>query len=148
MPLVQKFTCNEIASQFFITNALFPPQLTANSCFWAFQTVSLPHELRCKMGRSGAVNAHVRAKKSRRNFSQRTHPIHPTRSQTHVLGRFGPFRYCTNFDAIRAEMVRFMHKFVQRSRVGIFTTNAPDPPHWIPKTCFEAFRTVSLLHEL
>ena len=40
----------------------------------AFGTVWLPYETRCKMGRS---SAQIRATKSRRNFSQRTHPIHP-----------------------------------------------------------------------
>ena len=40
----------------------------------AFGTVWLPYETRCKTGRTSAK---VRAAKSRRNFSQRTHPIHP-----------------------------------------------------------------------
>ena len=40
----------------------------------AFGTVWLPYETRWKMGRTSAK---VRATKSRRNFSQRTHPIHP-----------------------------------------------------------------------
>ena len=40
----------------------------------AFGTVCLPYETRCKTGRT---NAKVRATKSRRNFSQRTHPIQP-----------------------------------------------------------------------
>ena len=40
----------------------------------AFGTVWLPYETRCKTGRTSAK---VRATKSRRNFSQRTHPIHP-----------------------------------------------------------------------
>ena len=40
----------------------------------AFGTVWLPYETRCKTGRTCAK---VRAMKSRRNFSQRTHPIHP-----------------------------------------------------------------------
>ena len=42
----------------------------------AFGTVWLPYETRCKMGRT---SAEVRATKSLRNFSQRTHPIHPVR---------------------------------------------------------------------
>ena len=42
----------------------------------AFGTVWLPYETRCKTGRTSAT---VRASKSRRNFSQRTHPIHPIR---------------------------------------------------------------------
>src|SRR6185312_404121 len=41
-----------------------------------FGTVWMPYETRCKTGRTSAK---VRATKSRRNFSQRTHPIHPIR---------------------------------------------------------------------
>ena len=55
------------------------PKLT----FWfvlfylgAFGTIWLPYETRCKTGRTSAK---VRATKLRRNFSQRTHPIHPIR---------------------------------------------------------------------
>ena len=40
----------------------------------AFGTVLLPYETRCKTGRTSAK---VRAIKSRRNFLQRMHPIHP-----------------------------------------------------------------------
>ena len=40
----------------------------------AFGTVWLPDETRCKTGRT---SANIRAMKSHRNFSQRTHPIHP-----------------------------------------------------------------------
>ena len=48
----------------------------------AFGTVWLPYETGCKMGRTSAK---VRATKSRRNFSQRTHPIHTVGPQTDVL---------------------------------------------------------------
>jgi len=41
----------------------------------AFGTVWLPYETWCKTGRTSAK---VRATKSLRNFSQRTHPIHPS----------------------------------------------------------------------
>ena len=40
----------------------------------AFGTVWLPYETRCKMGRTSPK---VCATRSRRNYSQRTHPIHP-----------------------------------------------------------------------
>ena len=40
----------------------------------ALGTVCLSYETRCKTGRTSAK---VRATKSRRNFSRRTHPIHP-----------------------------------------------------------------------
>ena len=43
----------------------------------AFGTVWLPYETRCKTCRTSAK---VSATKSRRNFLQRTHPIHPIRS--------------------------------------------------------------------
>ena len=42
--------------------------------YGAFGTVWLSYETRCKTGRTGAK---VRATKSLRNFSQRSHPIHP-----------------------------------------------------------------------
>src|SRR6185312_779275 len=41
----------------------------------AFGTVWLPYETRCK---TGQTSAKVRATKSRRNLSQRTHPMHPS----------------------------------------------------------------------
>src|SRR6185312_7771916 len=40
----------------------------------AFGTIWLPYGIRCKTGRTSAK---VRATKSRRIFSHRTHPIHP-----------------------------------------------------------------------
>ena len=42
----------------------------------AFGTVSLLHKTRFKMGQPVAINAKVRATKSRQNFSKPTHPIH------------------------------------------------------------------------
>src|SRR6185437_5171910 len=58
----------------------------------AFGTVWLPYETRCKTGRTSAK---VRATQSRRNFSQRTHPIHPLDTKltfccvSYYLGAFG-----------------------------------------------------------
>ena len=43
----------------------------------AFGSVSLLHKTCCKTSQTGAINAKVRATKSCRNFSQRTHPIQP-----------------------------------------------------------------------
>jgi hypothetical protein len=44
---------------------------------------------------------------------------------------------------VQPSLVQLVHKLVQRSRVGIlFTTNAPDPPHWTLNSCFGAFRTI------
>jgi hypothetical protein len=76
------------------------------------------------------------------------HPIHSIGPKTHVLGRFGPFRYSTKFNAKLAELVPLTHKFAKQSRIGIFfATNAPDPLHWSQNSCFGVFRIVSLLYE-
>ena len=70
-------------------------------------------------GLKWCINAQVCAMKSHRNFSQLTHPIPLIGIITHVFGAFhsvwlhlGLFRYCTKVDAMRAEMVELMHKFV------------------------------------
>jgi hypothetical protein len=57
------------------------------------------------MGRTGAINAQVRATMLRRMFSQQTHQIHPIGYQTQVLGHFGPFHCCINFGAKLAKLV-------------------------------------------
>jgi hypothetical protein len=53
-------------------------------------------------------------------FSQRTHPIHSIGSKTHVLGRLGPFRYCTKVDAKLAELAPLTPKFAKQTFVLIF----------------------------
>jgi hypothetical protein len=58
--------------------------------------------------------------KSRRNFSQRTHPIHSIGPKTYVSGCFRTFRYSTKVDAKLAELVPLTHQFVKESRVRIF----------------------------
>src|SRR6185437_13085725 len=93
--LVQKFVprsriglfCNERTR-----STPFVPKLT----FWcvlyylgAFGTIWFPYETRCKTSQNSAK---VCASKSQRNFSQRTHPIHPIGPQTNVLVRFILFR--------------------------------------------------------
>src|SRR6185295_18214261 len=60
-------------------------------CLGASGTVWLPYETRRKTGRTSAK---VRATKSRRNFSQGTHPIHPIRPLADILVRFILFE-CT-----------------------------------------------------
>ena len=62
------------------THPIHPP-LDPKLLFWcvsyylgAFGMVWLPYETRCKTGRTSAKG---RAVRSRRNYSQRTHPIHP-----------------------------------------------------------------------
>jgi hypothetical protein len=136
-------------SKFFTITAPDPPNLNPNSCLGAFGTVSLLTELRCKMGRTGAINALVRATKSRRNFSQLTHPIHLIGPQINVLWHFRPFRYCKNFGAKWAELVQLIHKFVQQSHVGIFhnertrsTSLYPKLMFWFISDCFITARTL------
>ena len=51
----------------------------------AFGTVRLPYETWCKSGRTSAK---FRATKSHRNFSHRTHPIHPFDPKLKILVRF------------------------------------------------------------
>ena len=45
-------------------------------CLGAFGNISLLHETRCKTGRTGAINAKVRATKSCQNFWKHRCPIH------------------------------------------------------------------------
>jgi hypothetical protein len=129
-------------------NAPDLPHWTPKSCFGAFQTVSLLHEFWCKMCQTGAIIEQVRATTSRRNLSHQMHPIHPIVLKLMFLGHFGLFRYCTNFSAKRAKHVRLMHKFMQRSRVGMFRNERIRSTPFVPKLMFWAFRTISLLHEL
>jgi hypothetical protein len=53
-------------------------------------------------------------------FSQRTQLIHSIEPKTHVLGRFGPFHYCTKVDTKLTKQVRLAHKFAKQTRVRIF----------------------------
>ena len=69
-----KSSGHEVASEFFTTNATDPPHWTLNSCFGLFSTIWV------HLGLFGCRTKHgakVHATKSHRNFSQRTHPIHP-----------------------------------------------------------------------
>src|SRR6185437_2248219 len=66
----------------------------------AFGTVWSRYKTRCKTGRTSAK---VRATKSRRNFSQRTHLIHPIGPQTTIFVRF------VLFGCIRDHLVALRH---------------------------------------
>jgi hypothetical protein len=68
-----------------------------------------------------------------RNFSQRTHLIHYVGPKTHVLGRFGPFRYSTKVDAKLAELVPLSHKFAKQSRIRIFRNERTRSTPFDPK---------------
>jgi hypothetical protein len=70
------------------------------------------------------------------NFSQRMHPIHSIGPKTQVLGRFGPFRYCTKVDAKLAELVPITYKFAKQSRVLIFRNERTQSTLFDPKLMF------------
>src|SRR6185437_195548 len=78
--LVQKFVPQSRVGHFRnerIRSIQLDPKLTfwcVSYCLGAFGTIWLPFETRSKTGRTSAK---VRATMLRRNFSQRTHPIHP-----------------------------------------------------------------------
>jgi len=122
--------CHEVALEFFTTNAPDPPHWTLNSCFLAFciiwdRLVALQNW--CKTGRT---NAKVRATKSHRNFSQRTHPMvrnTPKHEFSVQWGGSGAF-------VAKCSCHEFASEF--------FATNAPDRPHWTLNSSFVAFRTI------
>ena len=110
------------------------PKLT----FWcisdylgAFGTVWLHYETRCKAGRTSAK---VRATKSHRNFSQRTHPIHPIGSKTDVLVRFilfGCIRDRLNALRNSVQTGRTSSKVrATKSRKNFSQRTHPIHPHW------------------
>jgi hypothetical protein len=92
----------------------------------AFWTILLPYETNFKTGRTGAINAKVRAVKFCWNLSQQTHlstpldPKHMFSCISYSLGAFGTILlpHETNFKMGRTGQL--MQKFVPRSRVVIF----------------------------
>ena len=58
-----------------------------------FGTIRLPYETWCKMS---GTSSKVRTTKSHRNFSHRTHPIHPLDPKLKILVRFILFRCIWN----------------------------------------------------
>ena len=88
-----KSSWHEDVSEFFATNTPDPPHWTLNTCFGAFLTICVhlgPLGCLTKLGaKTFRISAKVRATRSRRSFSRRTHPIHPIGS--HVLVGFIPF---------------------------------------------------------
>ena len=136
---VQKFEPRSHDGIFRNKHTLSTP-LDTKLTFWcvsyylgAFGTDWLPFETRCKMGRTSAK---IRATKSRRIFSQRTHPTHPIGPSTNVLVHF------VLFACIRDRLVALRNS-VQNGpneckssyhevALDFFATNAPDPPHLNP----------------
>ena len=109
----------------------------------AFRTIWLPYEARCKTGRTCAK---VRATKSRRNFSERTHPIRPIGPYTNVLVRsvlFGCIQY--SLVALQNSVQNGPNKCKSSCHEVVsefFAMNAPDPPHWTVNSCFGVFCTI------
>src|SRR6185437_7366040 len=90
-PNLCKSSCHEVTSEFFATNAPDPPHWTLNSWFGVFRTIWVhlgPFFAQQHSVQNGSTGAKVRATKSRWNFSQRTHPIHPIGLQTFVFMQF------------------------------------------------------------
>ena len=101
----------------------------------ASRTIWLCYETRCKIVPSSAK---VRATKSRLNFSQRTHPIHPIGPKIDILVRFVLFGCrllgcLTKLGAKRAELVQ---KFMPRSRVRILHNECTRSTPLEPKLTF------------
>jgi hypothetical protein len=69
-------------------------------------------------------------------FSKRRHPIHSVGPKTHVLGRVGPFLYCTKFDAKLAELAPLTHKFAKQTVVLIFRNERTRSTPLDPKLMF------------
>ena len=59
-----------------------------------------------------------------------------------VWVHFGLFHYCTKLDAKWVEMVELMHKFVARSRIGIFRNECTRTTQLDPKLMFCVFHSV------
>ena len=106
---------------------------------------------------TGRTSAKVRAMKSRRNFSQRTHPIHPVHRK---LTFWCVLFYLVAFGTVwlpyetRCKTGRTTAKFVPRSRVGIFRNERiqSTPLHlqlmfWCVSFYLAAFGTVWLPYE-
>ena len=52
------------------------------------------------------------------------------------------FRNNMKLDVKQGELVQLMQQFLKRSHVEIFSTNAPNPPHWTLNSCFGALHSV------
>jgi hypothetical protein len=128
-------------------NAPNTPPLDPKLMYWSISDCFVTKRTLVQIRTNSVINAQIRATKSRPNFSQRRHLIHPIGPQTHVFEHFGRFRYYTSFGANRIELVPLMHKFVHNVELDIFITNAPDTPNWTLDSCFAAFQTNPLLHE-
>jgi hypothetical protein len=147
--LVQKFVPRRRVGVFRDEHTRSTP-LDPKHMFWcvsyhlcAFGTVRLPYETR---GKTFRTSAKVCATKSHRNFSQRTHPIHPIGPLTHVLDSFVPFG-CVwdHLVALRNSVKNGPNQcksLCNEVALEFFTTKALDPPHWTLNSCFGEVCTI------
>ena len=151
--------------EFFATNTPDPHLWTLNSFFGAFLSVWVIWNRfaiarnSVQMGQPGAINARVRATKSRQNFSirrTRSTQLDPKLRFSCVsfrLGAFGTIMLLRKLDAKRAKRVQLMQKFVPRCLVRNFHNERSRSTPLESKLMFlcvslhlGAFGTVSLLH--
>jgi hypothetical protein len=75
-------------------------------------------------------------KEATSDFFATNAPDPPHGPKTHVLGRFGLFRYFPKVDAKLAELVPLSHKFAEQSRVGILGNERTRSTPLDPKLMF------------
>ena len=114
----------------------------------AFGIVWLPYGTRCK---TGLTSAKVRAMKSRQNFSQGTHSIHPIGPKTDVLVCFVLFGCILDrLVALRNSVQNGPNKCKSSCHEvasEFFARNTPDTSHWTLKLRFGALLTIWLPYE-
>ena len=136
------------ASEFFTTNTTDPPPLDPKLMLFcisyylgALGTIWLCYNTQSKTGQTGAK---VRDTKSRQNFSQRTHPIHPNGPKTHIFVCFILFQCTWDYLVGSQNMMENVQNWCESSchevALDLFATNKPDPPHWTLNSCFGVFR--------
>src|SRR6185437_4261008 len=86
--------------------------------------------------KTGQTGAKVRAMKSFRNFSQRTHPIHPFGPLPHVSVHLGQFVALQHSVPNGPNLCK---SSCHEAASEFFATNAPDPPHWTLHSCLVHF---------
>ena len=133
-------SCHKVTLGFLSNKCTQSTPLDPKLMFWcvsyllgAFGTVKLPYETQ---GKTFWTRAKVRATKSRRSFSRRTHLIHHIGPYSHVLVCFIPF-WCI-WDHLVALPISEQNEVASE----FFTTNAPDPSLGTINLCFGAIHTI------
>jgi hypothetical protein len=132
---------------FFATNAPELPHWTPNSCFAAFRTILLLHDFGAERAEL-VLLTHKFVQRSRVGIF-RNRRIRSTLLDSNSY--FVAFRTISLLHQLRCKTGRTgaISALVRatKSRRKLLAANAPNPPHWTPNPCFEAFWTISLLHE-